>query len=188
MSIFNSQGNLYMKNTKRIALCGMFGALSVTVMLMGSIIPFATYMCPAIAAFFILPIVYEYKEKTGFMLYLAVSILSVLLVAEKEFAFVYIFIFGLYCVFKFRMDKIKPVFLQYAAKSLYCLVATALCYGLLLFVFPSPLLTEDFGDFTLWLGIAFLVLITLVFLMFDFASKKMFILYHYYLRPKLIRK
>ena len=73
-----------MKNTKRIALCGMFGALSVTIMLLGSLIPFATYMCPAIAAFFILPIVYEYKEKTSFMLYLAVSILSLILVAEKE--------------------------------------------------------------------------------------------------------
>ncbi len=177
-----------MKNTKRIALCGMFGALSVTIMLLGSVIPFATYMCPAIAAFFILPIVYEYREKTGFMLYLVVSILSVLLVAEKEFAFVYVFIFGFYSVFKFRVDKVKPVFLQYVVKTLYCLGATALCYGLLLFVLPSPLLTEEFGDFTMWLGIAFLALITLVFLMFDFASKKMFVLYCYYLRPKLIKK
>ena len=177
-----------MKNTKRIALCGMFGALSVTVMLLGSLIPMATYMCPAIAAFFILPIVYEYKEKTGFMLYLVVSILSVLLVAEKEFAFIYVFLFGLYNVFKFRMDKIKPAFLQYTLKTLYCIVMTAVCYGLLLFVFPSPLLTEEFGDFTLLLGVAFAVLFVVVFLLFDFASRKMFILYCYYLRPKLIKK
>ncbi|MBR2029152.1 MAG: hypothetical protein IKA10_09245 [Oscillospiraceae bacterium] len=177
-----------MKNTKRIALCGMFGALSVTIMLLGSIFPFATYMYPAIAAFFILPIVYEYKEKTGFMLYLVVSILSVLLVAEKEFAFIYIFIFGLYSVFKFRMDIIKPKIVQYLLKSLFCLVMTAVCYGLLLFVFSSPVLTEDFGDFTLWLGIAFAALFTVTFLLFDFASSKMFILYRYYLRPKLIKK
>ena len=177
-----------MKNTKRIALCGMFGALSVTVMLLGSIIPFATYMCPAIAAFFILPIVYEYKEKTGFMLYLVVSILSFLLVAEKEFALMYIFVFGLYSVFKFRMDKIKPKFVQYLLKALYCIVMTAVCYGLLLIVFPSPVLMEDFGDFTLWIAVAFLALFTVVFLLFDFASSKMFILYRYYMRPKLIRK
>ena len=177
-----------MKNTKRIALCGMFGALSVTIMLLGSVIPFATYMCPAIAAFFILPIVYEYKEKTGFMLYLVVSILSLLLVAEKEFAMMYAFVFGLYSVFKFRMDRIRPKFLQYCAKALFCLATTASCYGLLLFVFPSPVLTEEFADFTLWLGVAFLALFTLVFLMFDFASSRMFIAYRYYLRPKLIKK
>ena len=177
-----------MKNTKRIALCGMFGALSITIMLIGSIIPFATYMCPAIAAFFILPVVYEYKEKTGFMLYVVVSILSLLLVAEKEFALIYVFIFGLYSVFKFRADRIKPVFLQYVIKSVYCIIMTALCYGLLLFVFSSPALMEDFGDFTLWLGIAFIALFTIVFLLFDFACSKMFILYRYYLRPKLIKK
>ena len=177
-----------MKNTKRIALCGMFGALSVTIMLLGSLIPFATYMCPAIAAFFILPIVYEYKEKTGFMLYLAVSILSLILVAEKELAMIYVFIFGLYSVFKFRMDKIKPKFVQYLLKGLYCIAMTAVCYGLLLFVFSSPVLTEDFGDFTLMLGIAFVALFAVTFLLFDFASSKMFILYRYYLRPKLIKK
>lgn len=177
-----------MKSTKKVALCGMFGALSVTIMLLGSVIPFATYMCPAIAAFFILPIVFDYDEKTGFMLYSVVSILSMLIVAEKEFALMYVFVFGLYSVFKFRADKIKPTFIQYTLKALYCLVMTALCYGLLLFVFPSPLLTEEFGDFTLWLGVAFLALFTIVFLLFDFASSKMFILYRYYLRPKLIKK
>jgi len=177
-----------MKNTKKIALCGMFGALSITVMLLGSIIPMATYMCPAIAAFFILPIVHEYEEKTGFMLYLVVSILSMLLVAEKEFALIYVFVFGLYSVFKFRADRIKPKFIQYLLKALYCTIMTALCYGLLLFVFPSPLLTEEFGELTLWFGIAFLALFTITFLLFDFACSKMFILYKYYMRPKLIKK
>ena len=177
-----------MKNTKRIALCGMFGALSVTVMLLGSIIPFATYMCPAIAAFFILPIVYEYKEKTGFTLYLVVSILSSLLVAEKEFAMVYVFVFGLYSVFKFRADRIKPKALQLTIKALFSIITTVTCYSLLLFVFPSPVLTEEFADFTGMLAIVFLALFTLVFMMYDFASSKMFILYRYYLRPKLIKK
>jgi len=49
-------------------------------------------------------------------------------------------------------------------------------------------LMEDFGDFTLWIAVAFLALFTVVFLLFDFASSKMFILYRYYMRPKLIKK
>ena len=177
-----------MKNTHKIALCGMFGALSVTVMLLGSIIPLATYICPAIAAFFILPIVYEYKEKAAFTLYLTVSVLSILLVAEKEFALIYIFVFGLYNVFKFRFDKIKPKFAQYIFKALYCVVTVCVCYGLLLFVFPSPLLTQDFAGFTAGLAAVFMIIFVITFLLFDFTSGKMFVLYRYYLRPKLIKK
>ena len=178
---------IFMKSTKKIALCGVFGALSITVMLMGYLIPFATYMCPAIAAFFLLPIVYEYKEKTAFTLYLTVSVLCILLVPEKEYAMMYTFVFGLYSVFKFRADKIKPKFLQIALKALYAVATTAACYALLLFVFPSPVLTGDFSDFTVGLAIAFLVLFAITFVLFDFASGKMFILYYYRLRPKLIK-
>jgi len=79
-----------MKTTHKTALCGVFGALSIVIMLMGSIIPMATYMCPAIAAFLILPVVAEYGEKTAFTLYAAVSLLSMIMIAEKEFVLMYI--------------------------------------------------------------------------------------------------
>lgn len=176
-----------MKNTKKIALCGVFGALSITIMLIGYLFPFATYMCPAIAAFFLLPVVYEYREKTAFTLYLAVSVLCMLLVPEKEYAMMYTFVFGLYNVFKFKFDKIRPNFLQFSLKVLYCVTTLCVCYGLLLFVFPSPVLTGDFADFTIWLAVAFVVLFTVTFMLFDFATGKMFILYYYRLRPKLIK-
>lgn len=177
----------FMKSTKKLALCGVFGALSVTVMLLGSIIPMATYMCPAIAAFFLLPVVYEYKEKTAFTLYLVVSILSMLLVAEKEYAVMYAFVFGLYTVFKFKADKIKPKILQYTLKALYAAVMTVACYSVMLFVFTSPALLSDFEGMTVWLAVAFVVLFTITFVLYDIAAGKMFILYYYRLRPKLIK-
>lgn len=177
-----------MKNTQKIALCGVFGALSVTVMLLGSIIPFATYMCPAIAAFFLLPVVFEYGEKTGFTLYAAVSVLSLLFVAEKEFALIYVLIFGLYSVFKFKADKIKPFVLQMTFKTLFAVIGILACYGLLLFVFPSPVLLNDFEGFTVWLAAIFVVMLTVTFLLYDFAAGKIFLLYRIKLRPKLVKK
>ena len=177
-----------MKNTQKIALCGVFGALSITVMLLGSIIPFATYMCPAIAAFFLLPIAFEYKEKTAFTMYAAVSVLSLLFVAEKEFALIYVLIFGLYSVLKFKADRIKPFVLQMTFKTLFAVIGILACYGLLLFVFPSPVLLNDFEGFTVWLAAIFVVMLTVTFLLYDFAAGKIFLLYRIKLRPKLVKK
>lgn len=177
-----------MNNTQKISLCGVFGALSVVIMLMGSIIPMATYMCPAIAAFLILPVVAEYGEKTGFTLYLAVSLLCMMLIAEKEFVLMYVFVFGLYSVFKFRADKIRPKFLQIVLKCLYAFVTTFLTYALLLFVFPSPVLTNDFSDMTMGIAVAFFALFVVTFMLYDLAAKIMFILYTRRLRPKIIKR
>lgn len=171
-----------------MALCGVFGALSIVIMLFGFMIPMATYACPAIAAFFLLPIAYEYKEKTAFTLYLAVSVLSLILIPEKEFVLMYVFVFGLYSAFKFKADRIKPKLLQFILKTAYSLVSTFLCYYILLVVFPNPVLTGELNDMTIGLIAAFFAVFAVTFLMYDFAAGKMFILYYYKLRPKLIKK
>lgn len=176
-----------MKNTKKIALCGVVGALSITLLLMGSIIPMATYACPALAAILILPIVYEYKEKTAFTMYLSVSILSTILIPEKEFVMMYVFVFGLYTVFKFKADKVKPKILQFILKGLYAIISTVICYSILLFIFPSPILTSELSEATSWIIIAFFILFTLTFILYDFSATVMFRLYYYKFRKRLFR-
>lgn len=176
-----------MKSSRKIALCGMFGALSITILLMGFMIPMATYACPAIAAFFLLPIAYEYKEKTAFTLYLAVSALALILIPEKEFVMMYVFVFGLYTGFKFKADKIRPKFLQIVLKSLYAFLSTLLCYVILLVVFPNPVLSGEIGDAGIALIAAFFVLFVITFLMYDFAAGVMFKVYKYKMRPKLFK-
>ena len=176
-----------MKTTQKTALCGMFGALSIVILLMGSIIPLATYMCPAIAAFLILPVVAEYGEKTGLTLYAAVSLLSLMLIAEKEFVLMYVCVFGLYSVFKVRADRIKPKALQFVLKSVYTLLTTIASYALLLFVFPNPALMGEFDDFTTLLLIVFFALFVVTFLIYDFTAKVMFVLYRQRIRAKIFR-
>ncbi|MBP1551091.1 MAG: hypothetical protein J6C04_02305 [Oscillospiraceae bacterium] len=176
-----------MKSSKKIALCGMFGALSITILLIGFMIPMATYACPALAAFFLLPIAYEYKEKTAFTLYLAVSALALILIPEKEFVLMYVFVFGLYTAFKFKADKIKPKLLQLLLKSLFAFLSTLFCYVLLLVVFPNPLLAGEIGDAGIALIAAFFIVFVITFLMYDFAAGKMFLVYKYKMRPKLFK-
>jgi len=96
-------------------------------------------------------------------------------------------VFGLYSVFKFRADRIRPKFLQYTLKALYAFITTAATYALLLVVFSNPALTGEFGDMSLALVIAFFVLFVITFMLYDLAAKIMFILYRQRLRPKIFR-
>ena len=80
----------------KVALCGVIGGLCITILVMGYLFPFATYACPAAAACMIIPVLYEYRQKTAFTLYAAVSFLAIMLVPEQEMVFMFIFVYGFY--------------------------------------------------------------------------------------------
>ncbi len=175
------------KNSMKIALCGMMGALCVTVMLMGYIFPFATYASPAVAAWLLIPIVYEYRQKTAFTLYVAVSFLVLMLVPEQEQALMFILVFGLYTVLKFSIDRIKNKPLRWIVKLAYANISIGAVYGLLLIVFPVSALINEFKEYTAGFMFLLVVMMNIVFIMCDKACEKMLIIYVYKLRPKIFR-
>ena len=48
--------------SRRMALCGITASLMMVVMMMGSLLPLATYACPMLAGALIIPIVWECEE------------------------------------------------------------------------------------------------------------------------------
>ena len=72
--------------SQKIALCGVLGALSVVLLLVGAALQIGTYAAPMLAAFLLIPVLDEYGPKYALLLYATVSILSVLLVPELELA------------------------------------------------------------------------------------------------------
>ena len=46
--------------SQKIALCGMLGALSVVLLLLGSALQIGTYAAPMLAAFLLIPVLEEY--------------------------------------------------------------------------------------------------------------------------------
>ena len=55
--------------SRKIALSGVFGSLAAVLMLMGGILPLATYVAPALAGILIVPVAIEFGIKTGYVLY-----------------------------------------------------------------------------------------------------------------------
>ena len=77
--------------SREIALCGMLNALAVVVMNLGSIVPLATFCTPLIAMLVLLPVMEEFGAKMGWAAWFSVSVLSLLLVTDRETALVYVF-------------------------------------------------------------------------------------------------
>ncbi|MEG1862866.1 MAG: hypothetical protein RR198_04580 [Oscillospiraceae bacterium] len=175
-------------DSKKIALCGLTAALSVVILLMGFLFPFATYACPAAAACLILPIVYEYKEKTAFTLYAAISFLAFFLVPDKELTFMFVFVFGLYTVIKFSIDRKKSKVLKLILKLCYVNCSLFVSYGLLLLIFPVQSLVAEFGEFGMGFIVLFMALFNVVFLLYDKAVEKVLLLYIYRFRSKIFKR
>ena len=60
----------------RVAFCGILAALMTVIMLVGPLIPTMTYVAPAAAGVFLIPVVWEFGGKTGGLLYAAVALLA----------------------------------------------------------------------------------------------------------------
>ena len=53
-------GTMRKTESQKIALCGMLGALSVVLLLLGSALQIGTYAAPMLAAFLLIPVLEEY--------------------------------------------------------------------------------------------------------------------------------
>ena len=69
-----------------MAYCGMAAALCVALMLLGTIIPIAMFIAPAVASFLIATVCMECGITMAWTAYAAVSLLGLLFVPDKEIA------------------------------------------------------------------------------------------------------
>ena len=73
-----------------MALGGIFAALALVLMSMGTLIPVATYACPVLCAMLLQTVLKFCGPKIAWAWYGAVAILSVLMAPDKEAAAVFL--------------------------------------------------------------------------------------------------
>ena len=175
------------KKTFNIALCGVISALGVVIMMITAIVPTATYAMPAMAGLIAIVIVIEINKKWAVASYFVVSVLSLLLVPDKEAVAFYILFFGYYPIFKQIIEsKVKFVWLQWLLKiAIFSASAIAVYYiAILLLGVPA----EEFILFGINLPILFLFAGILIFIMFDYAMSGVIVTYVNKFRKKLFGK
>lgn len=159
-----------MKQSAKTALGGIVSALSVALMCAGALLPFLTYALPAAAGLLIVFAVIEIGSKWAFGVYAAVSILSMLLVPDKEIAVLYAAFFGYYPIIKPIFETKLPKWLAWVLK-LFVFNASVVC-SYIVMIKLLGISFEDMGDFGKWAVPILLGGGNLAFLIYDFAVSR----------------
>lgn len=162
-----------MKKSKPIALCGLLAALSLVLMFLGSVLWVFTYVAPLVSSLIIAIICDLAGKKYAFITYLAVSIISVFFLPDKECALTYAFFFGYYVIIKSPLEKIKPKALSYLVKLLIYNAGIISSQLLLIYAFKIPL-DNNWGR---WGIVLLIALANLVFAAYELMLSKLLILY-----------
>ena len=169
--------------SREIALCGMLNALAVVLMNLGSLVPLATFCTPLLAMLVLLPVLEEYGARMGWAAWVSVSILSLLLVTDRETALVYVF-FGWYPMVRPKVAAIKSKVLRFGVKLLICNGLIFTLYGLVLRLMG---LTADLLESTRLMNALLLVLGNLVFFLTDLVLQRMTLVWTVKLRKRFFK-
>lgn len=152
-------------SARQAALCGILAALALVIMLLGGLIPLATFCCPVLAGVLLVPVQERCGNRIALAWYGTVSLLACLLGPDKEAAAVFVFL-GYYPVLQQVLDR-WPKALGLLGRLLLFNGAICILYGLLIFVFTMPDVAAEFRSTSYWMLAAMLVLGNIVFLLFD---------------------
>lgn len=101
---------------KKIAYTGILLALNIMILLLVNIIPMNTLFLMGIASLLISIVILEYGIKLGFVFYIASSILSFIVLANKAQWILYVFTFGLYGLAKYLIERDRSFYIDLGLK------------------------------------------------------------------------
>lgn len=154
----------------------MIAALSVVIMLLTAVIPYLTYALPAVAGVLLVLMVIEINKKWAVCTFTAVSILSFLILPDKEVAMMYFAFFGSYPVVKpILEEKISNNKLCWLAKALFFNVAIVLAYIVIVNVFGIPI--DEMEEYGKWGLVLLLGMGNVMFVLYDVCITRLVTVY-----------
>ena len=130
------------RTAKMVALGGMLSAVAVVIMCLGSVIPIATFVCPAFAMIAGQLTVRLCGRRIGWCWYGVVAILSLLMSFDKEAAMTFVFL-GYYPMIKSWFDRYR---FGWIGKYAYFNISVVAMYYLLLQLFGMAELAQEYSE------------------------------------------
>ncbi len=162
-----------MKKSVKTAMAGIISALSVVLLFLGGTIWILAYIMPMLTGMLSIILIKSLNKKTALIVYICVSILSIILLPDKECALTYIFFFGYYPIIKESISKIKNKFISIMLRFLIFNAAIISSQLICVYVFLIP-----FDDFLGKWGIIILIFAAnIVFALYEKLLDVVFLLY-----------
>ena len=146
-------------------------AAGTAVMLLGALIPVFTYCSPLLASLFLLPVIYVCGNRSAVMVWAVTSVLTLLIGADKEAAFFYLF-FGWYPAAKQWIDRIGGKVLRFFVKVIMFSALAAAMYAITCYVLGIEEIIDSFSD-KAWVNILFLAAVVLCMMLYDLMLKRL---------------
>ena len=175
-----------MRKSRKMALTGMLCALAVVIMMLGGVIPLATFCCPALAGLMLVPVFVECGEKLSWCAYAAIAALSLILCPDKEAALLLAFI-GYYPILRWRLDQLRSRLLRVVAKLGVFNLAVLAMYALSILVLQMDQILREYQEMGLALTAACLLVGNVTLLLYDRLIAIMTALYVKRLRGRLMK-
>jgi len=150
-------------SAKNIALGGVLSAMAQVIMGLGTMIPFATYICPVLCMLILCVYHRIAGRKAAWTWYIATSLVSLLLSPDKEASAMLVF-FGYYPIVKPVLEgKALGWFYKFTVFNISILTM----YGLLIYVFAMTQVAAEFQEMGTVMTIATLLLGNVTFFVLD---------------------
>lgn len=170
------------KQARGAALGGMLAALSLVLLLLTGVFPFAELVLPAIAGVLLVVAVLELDVRWAWGIFAAVCILGLLLCPNKDAAIYYLFFFGHYPLLKNHIEHLHSKVLQWIVKLPLFNACAILAYLLIAKLFGVP---DDVGRYGYPLLLA---LMNAAFVLYDIALSRLIATYVFRLRRMFRRR
>ena len=173
-------------NSRRIALCGLLGALGTAILTLGSVIPLATFCLPVLASLALLPALDACGGAMTVGLYAVISLLSLLLSPDKEAAWLFLLL-GYYPIIKGKLDGLRFRLLQILCKLAFFNVVIVAGYWLLARILGLPELASELASYSTGMTALLLLMGNAVFILYDLALLRLQRLYRKRLQSQVRR-
>lgn len=165
------------RQTRVLALSSLFTALGVVILYLGSFFEIIDLTVAAVASLLVIVTVIEMGKRTGVLVWLATSLLSLLILPNKFIAVGYALFFGCYPLVKAVAERFATV-LSWAIKLIFAFASMTLLVLVSHFLLAMPM------EGPILMAVFFLLaLFTSV--IFDIALTKLVTLYLWRLREML---
>ncbi len=174
------------KHTRQIAVSGMMVALAVAILMMGGVIPAATFVGPALAGLMLIPVFAEGGQKLALGAWAAISALGLMLCADKEAALLFAFL-GWYPAMKWKLDMKLPGWKGVPVKLLIWNGCAGAMAAMIFYVFRMDQVMAEYREMGLAMLIGFIALANVTLLVYDRLLGIMAVVYVKKLRPKVFK-
>ncbi|MBE6816597.1 MAG: hypothetical protein E7520_02700 [Ruminococcaceae bacterium] len=136
-----------MKQSKQVALAGMFAALQIVLMFLGSVVWILCYTAPMLCGLIMIMLRDSVGTKYCFTVYLVCSLVGIFFLPDKECVLTYVFFFGYYTMIRDKIEALPRV-VATVLKYLLFNVTIAASQVILVYAFHIPFDT-DFGKWSI---------------------------------------